>query len=137
MGIPEEEARFYESEVKAGRTVVSVHANGRADEALTILRRHGGYDRETVPARKAAAVEETRTLELKEERLHARTTPVEAGEVRVRKDVVTEHRTIDVPVHREEVVVERRLVEDRPAATAPIREGDEVRIPVARGARHG
>jgi hypothetical protein len=44
MGIPEEEAAFYESEFKAGRVVVTVRAETRAAEAESVLRRFGGYD---------------------------------------------------------------------------------------------
>jgi hypothetical protein len=41
LGIPEEEASQYESELRAGRFLVTVHANGRYEEAVAILRRHG------------------------------------------------------------------------------------------------
>jgi len=44
LGIPEEEARYYESEVAAGRTVVTVRAPGRFEEAEEVIRRYGGYD---------------------------------------------------------------------------------------------
>lgn len=44
LGIPEEEARFYESEFQAGRTLVTVRAGDRFDDAQMILRRHGAYD---------------------------------------------------------------------------------------------
>ena len=40
MDVPEEEARRYEREVQAGRTIVTVKAEGRYDEAQAILRRH-------------------------------------------------------------------------------------------------
>ena len=46
-GIPEEEARYYQGEFEAGRTVVTVTADGRYDEAVAILRRYGAYDRTT------------------------------------------------------------------------------------------
>ncbi|HJZ60249.1 MAG TPA: general stress protein [Gemmataceae bacterium] len=44
-GIPEDEARYYESEVKAGRYLVTVDAGDRVSEAETIIYRHGGYNR--------------------------------------------------------------------------------------------
>jgi hypothetical protein len=47
MGIPEEDARYYETEFRSGRTLVTVQATGRANEALAILRRHGAYDATT------------------------------------------------------------------------------------------
>jgi hypothetical protein len=47
LGIPEEEARFYESEFTAGRTLVTVRPQGRNVEAETILRNNGAYDMQT------------------------------------------------------------------------------------------
>jgi hypothetical protein len=41
MGIPEEEARAYEAELAEGRTLLTVRAEGRRDEAVRILRAHG------------------------------------------------------------------------------------------------
>jgi hypothetical protein len=41
LGIPEEEAGYYEKELQAGRTLVTVDAGARYDEAVAILRRHG------------------------------------------------------------------------------------------------
>ncbi len=46
----------------------------------------------------------------------------QAGEVRVRKDVVEEEKELSVPVRRERVRVERRDVQDRPAAQASFQE---------------
>jgi uncharacterized protein (TIGR02271 family) len=141
-GIPEEEAEYYRGEFEAGRTIVTVTADGRADEATAILRRFGAYDMSTrgsaascatgtttQAAASHAGARETGTIEVKEERLAAHTRPVEAGEVRVRKEVSTERQTIDVPVEREEVVIERRPASGR-ATTDDIRPGEEIRIPV-------
>ena len=68
-----------------------------------------------------------RTIQLKEEQLRVTKTPVETGDVKVRKEVHTDHRTVTVPVEREEVVVERR-----PAAgtTSGEVKAEEIRIPV-------
>jgi len=44
MGVPEEEARYYQSEFEAGRVIVTVNAPGRQQEALDILQRNGAYD---------------------------------------------------------------------------------------------
>jgi hypothetical protein len=44
LGIPEEEAHYYEEEFKHGRILVSVKAPGRYDEARSILQRWGAYD---------------------------------------------------------------------------------------------
>jgi hypothetical protein len=42
-GIPEEEAKHYEQELAAGRTIVTVKADGRYAQAVEVLRRHGAY----------------------------------------------------------------------------------------------
>ncbi len=44
-GIPEEDARYYEGEVKSGRYVVTVDAGDRVADARAVYARHGGYDR--------------------------------------------------------------------------------------------
>jgi uncharacterized protein (TIGR02271 family) len=146
-GIPEEEAQYYQSEFEAGRAIVTVNAESRVDEATAILRRHGAYDmntRGTVGqavtgathamgmASPGTARMDTRageTIELKEERLNVAKHPVETGEVRVHKEVHTENKTIEVPVEREEVVIERTPVHGR-ATTEGMLEGEEIRIPV-------
>jgi hypothetical protein len=50
LGIPEEEADYYESELKAGRTLVSVQSTGRAAEAWTILERYAAHGKRTASA---------------------------------------------------------------------------------------
>lgn len=42
LGIPEDEARYYEGEFQGGRTLVTVRTDGRAEEAMNIIRMHGG-----------------------------------------------------------------------------------------------
>jgi hypothetical protein len=44
LGIPEDEARYYQSEFEAGRVIITVKASDRYDEADRILRSHGAYD---------------------------------------------------------------------------------------------
>jgi uncharacterized protein (TIGR02271 family) len=139
MGVPEEEARYYDDEFKAGRTVVTVKADGRYDEARAILQRLGAYDYEARGARTGttmpsapgpATAEGERTMRLREEELRARKQPVQTGQVELGKEVVTEEKSMEVPRTREEVVVERRPVEPRPA-DRPIGEGGEtVEVPV-------
>jgi len=134
LGVPEEEARYYESEFKSGRILVTVRPDNRYDEAWTIMQRDGAYFDQS--GARAAMTDTTTTaatgnkIELREEQLQARKTPVQAGEVQVHKEVVTENRTIDVPVKREEVFVERHPV-DRPATDADFKAGDQtISVPV-------
>jgi stress response protein YsnF len=65
-------------------------------------------------SRRRVQAEEGATVELVEEQLRARTRPVQTGEVTIRKEVVTETRTLEVPVRREELVIERTPVERTP-----------------------
>jgi hypothetical protein len=48
-GIPEEDAKYYESEVQAGRYLVTVNRGTRTDDPRAVFTRHGGYDRATAP----------------------------------------------------------------------------------------
>jgi len=72
-----------------------------------------------------------RTIPLREERLKVDKRDVEAGEVDIRKEVVTEEKTITVPVEREEVVIERRPASGR-AAEGDISDAgtEEIRVPI-------
>ncbi|GAC1326069.1 MAG: hypothetical protein NVSMB2_24970 [Chloroflexota bacterium] len=57
-------------------------------------------------------------LELREEELHARTRDVEAGRVRIERESVPEHVTLEVAVRRDELVIERQPVDRRPTHEA-------------------
>lgn len=95
------------------------------DEA-EVIHSHPGADRPHTHApheQQPEATGEMETLQLREEQLRARTTPVETGRVQLSKDVVEEQRTLEVPVSHEEVTLERRPVSRQPSDT-PIGEGD-------------
>jgi uncharacterized protein (TIGR02271 family) len=174
LGIPEQEATFYNREFEAGRTVVMVNTVDRQQEAYDILRRRGGYDfgsrapqmdgynsssqasqvdgynfdsrasqvdgynsgsqtsqvdgyNSTIDTEEEE--EKRRSLKLHEEQLRVQKRPVERGEARLRKDVVSEQKDIDVPVMHEEVYFERRPGSGQPA-DQPIGKGETYRIPV-------
>ncbi len=139
LGLPEHEAKYYEGEVHSGRTLVTVTAESRYDEVWSILQRFGAYNHATAStttantARPAGGsvrmAEGGEKIKVHEEQLHVSKTPVAAGEVRVHKEVHTEHQTINVPVQREEIVIERHAASGR-ASTSDLREGQEIRIPV-------
>lgn len=42
LGVPSEEARYYQDQLRAGRVLVAVNAPGRYEEAAAVLRGHGG-----------------------------------------------------------------------------------------------
>lgn len=56
-GVPEEDARSYETSVREGRILLTVHAsdNAQADRARQIFDRHNGADVRAYPAGAAAA----------------------------------------------------------------------------------
>lgn len=86
---------------------------------------------EMTRGRGTAVETEGRSVELREEELRARKEDVQAGEVQIRKDVVTENRTIEVPVTREEVYVERHpATGEHRASGEPIGEGESIRVPI-------
>lgn len=62
-----------------------------------------------------------------EERLKVGTQERETGRARLRKYVVTDHETVDVPVEREEVTVERTPIRDGHVGTGTIGE-EEVEV---------
>src|SRR5687767_11889747 len=54
MGIPDEEAKYYDSEFKQGRTLMTVKSSDRYDEAGDTIRRGGGWDWDTRNERKTS-----------------------------------------------------------------------------------
>jgi uncharacterized protein (TIGR02271 family) len=71
------------------------------------------------------------TMQLREEELEARKRSVETGQVRVGKEVIQEQQTIEVPVTREEVVIERHPVDRQPADVGNIGDSrQDIRVPV-------
>ena len=148
LGVPEEDAAYYDSEVQAGRYVVTVHAGKRAAEVQALFRRYEGYDRSTAStsiggaSRVASGATDTsrsttaattgaagQTVKLHEEQLKANKERVQTGSVDVRKEVRTEQKTITVPVQHEEIVIERRSV-NQAGRTGDIK-AEEIRIPVS------
>jgi uncharacterized protein (TIGR02271 family) len=141
MGVPADDARYYQQEYEAGRSIVAVLADGRMQEVTDILARYGGYAANqrfaqtadyastATTGRQEAQTEGEQRVRLREEELRAQKQPVETGEVRLRKDVVTEQKSIDVPVTHEEVYIERRPGSGQPAEQ-PIGEGETIRVPV-------
>jgi uncharacterized protein (TIGR02271 family) len=136
MGVPEEDAQHFDQGFRAGGTLVTVAAGNRRDEAIACLHESGadlgsmgrGVSSASHTGRGSRSEEGSQNIQLREEELRAEKHRVQAGEVRVRKEVVTEERTIEVPVTREEVVIERRPASG--AASGKIDEDEEIRIPL-------
>jgi uncharacterized protein (TIGR02271 family) len=142
-----DQSRYYSSGISAGGALVTVRADSsRLAVAREILAQNQGDLRtsgfEQVSSRSdqisrgsvAGSGDTERRLELRGELLRAVKQRVQTGEVRLRKDVVTENQTINVPVTREDVIVERVPVENagsRAGVSGAIGEGEEIRIPVS------
>lgn len=81
----------------------------------------------------AAPTAEREKMELREERLQVDKHEVPRGEVSLEKDVVEDKKSIDIPVSREEVCVERRPVTDAENDARDVSMEDDkesIRIPV-------
>jgi uncharacterized protein (TIGR02271 family) len=96
--------------------------SGRTELVQTMQKRRLGNSEALDTQYKSARAAEGARIQVREEELQAHKQLVETGEVRVRKEVVTEHRTIEVPVQREEVVIERQAPTGEPV--------EEIRIPI-------
>ena len=77
------------------------------------------------PGEQAQKYKEEQHMRLQGEQLHAQKQQIQAGEVVLHKEVVSEQMTIDVPVTHEEIVIERRSFTDEPIGAS-----ETIRIPV-------
>ena len=101
-------------EDRSDETRVTVRAGDRLEQARQILDMNGG--RLEKNASDPGGTTGNDVLPLVSEELVPRTQVVQVGEVIVRKTVVTEMRTIEVPVRREEIIVERSILRQPLAA---------------------
>lgn len=153
-GIPSNRAAYLTGNLESGGAIVTVNDANRADEAERILsanhahvryaegdevagREVGGTgpgttDLEYADRRPAdTATHDVERVQLFGEVLRVHKERINRGEVRVRKDVVTESQTIEVPVVREELVLERVAVPgNTPAASTDIGSSQEIRVPL-------
>lgn len=74
---------------------------------------------------------ENNTLELRKEELDITKNRIQSGEVILSKDIIEEKKIVDVPLKREEVVIERRSISNE-ATDHPITDEEIIRIPVSR-----
>jgi uncharacterized protein (TIGR02271 family) len=143
LNIPEQQSRYFQHRLASSRNgaVVTVNAGDHIPEAESILRRYnadlgdnaGNYnysETETGSSQQLGEGQEQNNLQLLGEVLRVHKDRVSRGEVRLRKEVVTETQTVQVPVTREELVIERRPVDQATPATGSIGES-EIRIPLS------
>jgi uncharacterized protein (TIGR02271 family) len=158
MGIPQQEADYYNNEFEQGHTIVTVNTRDQQQQAYDILMRDGGYDfnssqgqRSTYGAYSAGTAgtaattdttayaanattvptgEQAQNIQLRAEQLQPQTRWQQAGEVQLSKNVVAEQQTIDVPVTREEVYIQRQAVSGQVSDTPITDDGETIRVPV-------
>ena len=74
--------------------------------------------------------EDDSKLRLRKEELDIKKNRVQKGEVELGKEIIEERKKVDVPVTREEVVIERRDINNE-ASDSPITGEETIRIPVS------
>lgn len=156
-GMEEDEARYFESGFRTGSILVTVKATERLDEALEIIVRNGGdvgnYYRSSAYRSNPSSFDTTDTtlnrsndlsydqkkvldnkdtIQLREEELNINKHNEQVGEVVINKKVVEEMKTVEVPVTREEVIIERHKVNERATDSSIIGTDytQEIRVPV-------
>lgn len=159
-GISPARAAYLTRSLRVGGAIVTVRDTDRAAEAEQILSANAGTvryedttdvydDPAVIDAADSTGQEITDTgyadrrpvdtsigavdrVQLFGEVLRVHKERINRGEVRIRKDVVTENQTIEVPVTREELVLERVPVSGNvPAPGASIGSSEEIRVPLS------
>ena len=130
LGLTQEDVQHFQGNLEAGGMLLTVQAGSQAKEAISILERHGA-DTGAMHLNPAATTSEgVQRLELLKEVLRVNKQRVQTGEVTLRKEVISETQTVEVPVTHEELVIERRAVTGTEAATGEIGTSKEIRIPL-------
>lgn len=146
MGFTDEEATRYYTDVKNGNILLYVDRDygdlihSRRTEFQGSYRdpNLGGnltvdnLDNTAMNTGTHVDAEQEERLRLHEEKLNVDKERVQTGEVNVGKHVVQDEQTVEVPVKREEVHIERRAATDETAATGEVfnDENDNIHIPV-------
>jgi uncharacterized protein (TIGR02271 family) len=76
------------------------------------------------------STDDAKKLRLHKEELDIATNKVQKGEVELGKEIIEEQKIVDVPVKHEEVVIERRSLNNE-ESHSPISEEETIRIPVS------
>lgn len=143
LDVPADRSRYFGHKMGSNDAgaVVTVNAGERYDEAATILTRFGGDIGEaagsyeypeavSTSAQGSTQLEETKKIQLLGEVLRVQKDRVSRGEVTLRKETITEMQTVQVPVTREELVIERRAVSGSEAVDGTIGAGQTIRVPL-------
>jgi uncharacterized protein (TIGR02271 family) len=139
MGLKDADSTYYRSAMSAGGVLLTVNAGSRFAEVQSILQRAGGeLPSESGNVQSAglrgADVGQNRTgtgtqrIQLLGEVLRVQKERVKTGSVNLRKDVVSERQDVEVPVTREELIIERHPVKGREAVAGNFEPGKQVTI---------
>jgi uncharacterized protein (TIGR02271 family) len=138
LDVSDEHSRYFSHLLgnEKGGVVLTVSAPGREDEAANIIEDNGGdvgraasqydYAANATPAPSTGE----QNIQLYGEVLRVHKDRVSSGEVRLRKEVHTSTQTIEVPVTREELVIERVPVSGEQVAGNASFDEQEIRIPL-------
>jgi len=135
LGLGESEAREYAGDLESGRIILfedTAGTAGTSEYSGASISKTNRLDSDARAGLTGQTLDsdDERTLELREEQLDVNKQRVQTGEVEIHKDVVEEQKTIDVPVSREEVYVDRRPVDGARADAGTIGDDETIRVPI-------
>ncbi len=137
LGVPSQVAQPYEQEFETGHTIVTVKTTDRQQEAQFLLTKFGGHNIRQFSAQptspSTSPLEAMQEIKLREEQLRVRKQQVQAGEVDIHRETVTEEKTITVPVTREEMVIEYHPLagQSTPTIEGAGEQQETIRIPIS------
>ncbi|MEH7481626.1 YsnF/AvaK domain-containing protein [Neobacillus drentensis] len=124
-GLPVFTAKQCEAEINKGKMILLVDTNGTYDSSVYKAQ----YETERYETERYET-EKTGAVQLREEQLDIIKERVQVGELQLHKEVVEEQRTVQVPLIREEIYVERRPVINGKVDGSPFTADEIIRIPI-------
>lgn len=138
LAIPEQHSRYFGHQFAQGSegTIVTISTSDRQQEARSILQQNGadlgeGAEDFKYEGSTPQALADDQNIQLYGEVLRVQKNRIDRGEVRLRKEVFTDTQTIEVPVTREEIVIERTSASDQQAVGNATFDEQEIRIPLS------
>lgn len=115
--------------IRNGNYILVIDKEGYYDDELYFSGRNEFVDEDL---RNNPDLTDDERIRLHEERLRVSKDRVQAGEVNINKDVVTEHQEVEVPLEKERVTIERRKVDERAAGDfdTVVDEEGTIRVPI-------
>lgn len=156
IGVSNDDTGFYRTEFEASHPLVTVTTTKDLDKATAILKDCGGYgprkerftETRMAEERPMATASTTTTastvtnkvveneaeqhMRLHAEHLQAAKAQKQVGEVVLRKRIVSDKESIDVPVMHEEVIIQRRALAEATDGCDRLDEGEVIRVPVTK-----